>query len=125
MEQETFKQTKFDSMVTNKTMQLVKAVIPYIDYNYRNSIGVFIKFQELQNAVNLKYQNNVSAMNHEDSDGADNFSMMFDDIKEYLSDENREAMETFMMMMEMMNDMNMDEDTKNGFMENYMNMFGL
>ena len=30
MDKNQMKQTKFDSMVTNPTMQLVKAVIPYI-----------------------------------------------------------------------------------------------
>lgn len=47
MDNQQFKQTKFDSMVTNKTMQLIKAVIPYIDNNMGTMIGMLIKLKEL------------------------------------------------------------------------------
>ena len=47
MENNRFMQTKFDSMVTNQTMQLVKAIIPYIDNNLATVLGVYIKFIEL------------------------------------------------------------------------------
>ena len=35
-----YKQTKFDCMVTNETMQLMKAVIPYIDGPISNLLGI-------------------------------------------------------------------------------------
>ena len=38
MEKQQLKQTKYDSLVTNRTMQLVKAVIPYIN----NDAGTLI-----------------------------------------------------------------------------------
>ena len=38
-----YKQTKFDCMVTNETMQLMKAVIPYIDGPISNLLGIMIK----------------------------------------------------------------------------------
>ena len=53
MDNQQFKQTKFDSMVTNKTMQLIKAVIPYIDNNMGTMIGMLIKLKELQNAAQI------------------------------------------------------------------------
>lgn len=46
-------QTKFDSMVTNQTMQLVKAIIPYIDNNLATVLGVYIKFIELENTFRV------------------------------------------------------------------------
>ena len=55
MEMEQFKQTKFDSMITNRTMQLVKAIIPYINNNFGTFIGIYIKFIELQNAAKISY----------------------------------------------------------------------
>lgn len=119
MEKEQLKQTKFDSMVTNKTMQLVKAVIPYIDNRLGNYIGMYIKFKELQNASRINSNVTVAAMNADKHPGMEE---MLEDIKEFLSEEERETIDTIMSMMEMMN---MDDETKQDFMGNYMDMFGL
>lgn len=117
MENKQAKQTKFDSMVTNKTMQLVKAVIPYIDRHIGNMIGILIKFQELQNAARMQNNVFVSAMNSDKHHGMQD---MFEDIKEVLSGDERETIDMILSMMEMMN---MDNDTKSAFMGNYMDMF--
>lgn len=118
MENKQFKQTKFDSMVTNRTMQLIKAVIPYIDNNIGSMIGMFIKFQELQNALRLKNNHSVAAMN---SDSHSNLTNMFEDIKDILDEEQAGTIDMILSMMQMMN---MDDDTKGAFMGNYMDMFG-
>ncbi|MFQ9515595.1 MAG: hypothetical protein ACLRZ9_07165 [Eubacterium sp.] len=122
MENEQLKQTKFDSMVTNKNMQLAKAVIPYIDNRIGNYLGMYIKFKELQNAARINSNVAVAAMNadkHKENIGMES---MFEDIKDFLSDDERETIDTIMTMMEMMN---MDDDAKQDFMGSYMNMFGM
>lgn len=118
MENEQLKQTKFDSMVTNKNMQLAKAVIPYINSSLGNYIGIYIKIKELQNAAKLTSKTTVSALSS-DKHGFD-ISGMLEDIKEFLSEEQRETIDTIMTMMEMMN---MDDNAKQDFMGNYMDMF--
>ena len=62
-----YKQTKFDCMVTNETMQLMKAVIPYIDGPISNLLGIMIKFKELETMDMFK-----------DMDTADIFQTMDD-----------------------------------------------
>ena len=119
MEKEQLKQTKFDSMVTNRTMQLVKAVIPYINNNVGMFLGAYIKFIELQNATHINSSVAIAAMNADKHPGMEN---MLEDIKEFMNDEDRETMDTIISMMEMMN---MDDDTKQDFMSSYMDMFGL
>ena len=119
MENGQLKQTKFDSMVTNRTMQLVKAVIPYINNNMGSFIGAYIKFMELQNATRVNFNVSVAAMNADKHRGMES---MLDDIKDFLRDEDRETIDTLMSMMEMMN---MDDNAKQDFMGNYMDMFGL
>lgn len=119
METEQLKQTKFDSMVTNRTMQLVKAVIPYIDNQMGSFLGAYIKFIELQNAARINSNIAVAAMNADKHMGMEN---MLDDIKDFLGDDDREMIDTLMSMMEMMN---MDDDAKQEFMGSYMDMFGL
>ena len=119
MEIQQLKQTKFDSMVTNRTMQLVKAVIPYINNQMGNFIGAYIKLIELQNATRINTNVAIAAMNADKHMGMEN---MLDDIKDFLGDEERETIDTMMSMMEMMN---MDDDAKQDFMGSYMDMFGL
>lgn len=122
MENEQLKQTKFDSMVTNRNMQLAKAVIPYIDNRMGNYLGMYIKFKELQNAAHINSSVAVAAMNADKHNGCSGIENMFEDIKEFLSDDERETIDTIMTMMEMMN---MDDDAKQDFMGNYMDMFGM
>lgn len=110
------KQTKFDSMVTNPTMQLVKAVIPYIDNPIGKYLGMFIKFQELQNAARINNNVSIAAMNADKHRGMES---MMEDIIDFMSDDTRETFENIKSMMEMMeamNGMDMDEDMMNAFM---------
>ena len=103
MEKQQLKQTKYDSLVTNRTMQLVKAVIPYINNDAGTLIGMLIKFQELQNAARINNNVAIAAMNA--------------DIKDFLDDDNREMLENIMSIMEMMS---MDENAMNDFMGSFM-----
>lgn len=122
MENEQFKQTKFDSMVTNRNMQLAKAVIPYIDNRIGNYLGMYIKLKELQNAAQINANVTIAAMNTDKHNGHSGMENLLEDIKDFLSDDERETIDTIMTMMEMMN---MDDDAKQNFMGSYMDMFGM
>lgn len=115
MDKNQMKQTKFDSMVTNPTMQLVKAVIPYIDNPFGRYIGMFIKLQELQNASMINNNFSIDAMNADKHQGMES---MLEDIMELMDDDTRETYENIKSMMDMMNDMdgNMGADMMNAFM---------
>ena len=114
MEKQQLKQTKYDSLVTNRTMQLVKAVIPYINNDAGTLIGMLIKFQELQNAARINNNVAIAAMNADKHKGMES---MLDDIKDFLDDDNREMLENIMSIMEMMT---MDENAMNDFMGSFM-----
>ena len=114
MEKQQLKQTKYDSLVTNRTMQLVKAVIPYINNDAGTLIGMLIKFQELQNAARINNNVAIAAMNADKHKGMEN---MLDDIKDFLDDDNREMLENIMSMIEMMS---MDENAMNDFIGSFM-----
>lgn len=113
MDNQQFKQTKFDSMVTNKTMQLIKAVIPYIDNNMGTMIGMLIKLKELQNAAQINNNVTIAAMN---ADKHGDISCILEDIKNVLDDEEQENISNMMDMMEMFKMMSMDENSMNDFM---------
>lgn len=118
MENNRFMQTKFDSMVTNQTMQLVKAIIPYIDNNLATVLGVYIKFIELENTFRVNQNVSIAAMNANHK----GLESMIEDIKEFLNDGDKETLETLMTVMEMMN---MDDGAKQDILSGYMDMFGM
>lgn len=118
MENNRFMQTKFDSMVTNQTMQLVKAIIPYIDNNLATVLGVYIKFIELENTFRVNQNVSIAAMN----DNHKGLESMLEDIKEFLNDGDKETLETLTTVMEMMN---MDDGAKQDILSGYMDMFGM
>ena len=114
MENNRFMQTKFDSMVTNQTMQLVKAIIPYIDNNLATVLGVYIKFIELENTFHVNQNVSISAMNANHKG--------LESMLEVLNDGDKETLETLMTVMEMMN---MDDGAKQDILSGYMDMFGM
>jgi len=118
MENNRFMQTKFDSMVTNQTMQLVKAIIPYIDNNLATVLGVYIKFIELENTFRVNQNVSIATMNANHK----GLESMLEDIKEFLNDGDKETLETLMTVMEMMN---MDDGAKQDILSGYMDMFGM
>ena len=114
MDNANMKQTLFDSMLTNRNLQILKAVLPYIDYDTGKSLGIYVKFQELKNSFSInpgsymiKDKNgNYKAMN---CDKPLDFSTLYPIIKDYLTTEEQEMFETFIGMMDMFS---MDDEAK-------------
>lgn len=114
MDNNRFLQTKFDSMVTNRKMQLIKAIIPYIDNNIATAIGVYIKLMEVQNTMHINQNISIAAINNDKHKGIES---MLEDMKDFLSDEDRETFDTIINAMEMMSAMgDMDGDAMKDFM---------
>ena len=101
-----------------KQMQLVKAIIPYIDNNLATVLGVYIKFIELENTFRVNQNVSIATMNANHK----GLESMLEDIKEFLNDGDKETLETLMTVMEMMN---MDDGAKQDILSGYMDMFGM
>ncbi len=108
MDNNNLKQTRFDSMVSNRDMQLVKAVIPYIDNKFGAFIGTYIKLIELQKSLQVSPTYISKSEN------------MFDDIKDFLADDQRENIEMILSMMEMFN---AEGNSAEDLFGDYMSMF--
>lgn len=105
-----FRQTKFDSILTDKQMQLMKAVIPYIDNDIGLMLGLYIKVLEMQ-----RLQTNFYLLNSDF-----NLTSMLDDLMEFMDEADKETFETMKMMFEFMS-----ESDNEDILNNCMNMFGL
>lgn len=100
MEEKVYTQTKFDSMVTNRNMQLVKAVLPYINSPLCNYLGFIIKYQELINVLNINLNNNCD-VSLKDKHMSDNSSLnIFNVIKDYLNEDEKEFIDSIYSMFE-------------------------
>ena len=119
MNHESMKLTKFDSKLTNPSMQMAKAVIPYIDPVFASMLGIFIKVQELKNAASINFSNFTG--NPSDSLSSGNFGFL-SDLKDFLDEDDREQLEMMISMMELFQTMN-PEDMNMDFMDQYMNLF--
>ncbi|MCR5736774.1 MAG: hypothetical protein K6G64_03895 [Eubacterium sp.] len=111
------KLTRFDSELTSPTMQMLKAVIPFIDPKFANPLGILIKFQELQNAARFNPSNITSTMA---SGGKSQSENMLSALKDFLGEEDQEQLEMILSMMELLQTMN-PEDFNMDFMDFAMN----
>jgi hypothetical protein len=111
---ESMKLTKFDSQLTSPSMEMAKAVIPYIEPKTANMLGLFIKLQELQNAAQLNFSSFSQENNPESSS-----ENLFADLRNFLGDNEKEQLDFMMSMMELLKTMN-PEDLN---LDQYMNIF--
>lgn len=110
-----YKQTLFDTLVTNRKLQLIKAVLPYIGYDSVKIIALMVKLEELKNAMNLR-ESSFRKCSDKPFDTNDFFSS----IKDYLSDEESEMIDSILGMMDLFS---MDEGVKEEMFGSYMDMF--
>ncbi len=85
--------TPFDDLVTLPHIYMLKLLLPYTPPSMQRMLGIFLKFQELQQALSHFYGFGKSA-----SDSSDMLSV----LKDYMSPEEQEMMEQMEMMMNMM-----------------------
>ena len=45
--------TPFDELTTSRQLQTIKLLLPYLPTNGQRMLGIFIRLNELQNAIHL------------------------------------------------------------------------
>lgn len=83
--------TSFDSIITNRQMQIIKSSLPFIPVSDQKFMSVMVKFQELKNTIELfsEPDGNLCACDATD-DPYENLTQMISSIKTYCSDEEKE-----------------------------------
>ncbi|MCR5703427.1 MAG: hypothetical protein K6G85_02295 [Eubacterium sp.] len=116
MNHESMKLTKFDSKITSPSMQMAKAVIPYINPGFASMLGIFIKVQELKNAASINFSGNPS-----ENVSSGNLGFL-SDLKDFLGEDERDQLDMMLSIMELFRTIN-PEDMNVDFMDQYMNLF--
>lgn len=118
MEQNNIPLTEFDTLVSPKELNILKASLPYINSNGRKLLSIYVKFKELSNTMKLLSKDEALSICSHTTTEKPNMNQLIDSIKIYL-DKNEldmvnnylNTMNTISMYSEYMNIMNkMDEE---------------
>lgn len=102
MERKTPKpMTPFDNMVTPPSLYTLKLLLPYTPSSNQRSLGIYIKFMELQYTMEHFYGFSFQKNRKTSGPASATFSV-FEDLKPYMAKEEMEMMEQMEMMMNMM-----------------------
>jgi len=112
-------QTYFDSLVTDKNMQFIKVIIPFMDKKLGGFLGVYIKFMELQNAMHY-IKAPIVVCNADASEGPPS---LMDEFMNLMDDETRENLEMMMTLFSSMGDFSSEGQDISDYMENLKNLF--
>lgn len=95
MSHESIPFTEFDSLVSPKELNIIKASLPYINGDGQKFLSVFVKVRELTNTLNLLNDKNSLSMCGGD-DSSKNLSALIDDIKIYLDKNELDTINSYM-----------------------------
>lgn len=114
MENTYLKATKFDEMVTDKNLWIIKALIPYLPNNLGYPMSVYAKFSELKKTLYI-CKNPLHMAENDDI----SLQKLLSVLKDYMDESQAENIEMLMSLLEMMS----YSDDSSDMMENMMNMF--
>ncbi len=85
-ENPTLKMTDFDCLVTNESLQILKALLPYFPANGRHFLSVYAKIMEMQNTMRVFSQpgGGLSICSEKEREHLD-FPTLIGQIREYCS----------------------------------------
>ena len=95
MNHESIPITEFDSLVSPKELNIIKASLPYINGDGQKFLSIFVKLRELTNTIKLMEDNNSLSMCANDTD-TKNLSSLIKDIKNYINKKELDTINTYM-----------------------------
>lgn len=93
--------TPFDNMVTPPNLYTLKLLLPYTPSSNQRTLGIYIKFMELQYAMDHFFGFSAGHLQAQSANTGNPFGI-FEELKPYMAKEDMEKMEQMEMMMNMM-----------------------
>ena len=91
--EDSYQATEFDQQTTNHHLQMLKAAIPFMPVDQQRTMSFFVKFQELQNAMNIlrtdDHELGICSLSEEEKNPLD----MLESIKTFCSDKEKELLD--------------------------------
>lgn len=92
----------FEQTFQSHDLEILKAALPYFNWNVQKYLGIFIKYMEFQKATDLLKTPNPIFQTCDIKDPMEKFNKMMQDIKSVCSDKEREELESLTNMFDML-----------------------
>lgn len=96
-----YKPTAFDSQLQTHELQILKTILPYMEWKQQKTLAVLIKYMELQKTAEVFSAETPSISICEVKDGSDRALQMLSDISEVCTDKERENIDMIINMFQM------------------------
>ncbi|MBQ1192970.1 MAG: hypothetical protein IIX45_02485 [Lachnospiraceae bacterium] len=96
MQNDTIPFTEFDSLVSPKELNIIKASLPYLSGNGQKFLSVFVKIRELINTMDLVNDDNKLSVCSKSDKEQFSITELIDDIKIYLDKSELDTINTYM-----------------------------
>lgn len=101
MDQE-YKPTLFDMQTQSHDLQIMKAMVPYLELNRQKMFAMMIKFMELQRTFRSFPGNSLSIQSLGQESGQERMMRMLSDISEQCNAQERENMDMLLNLIQIM-----------------------
>ena len=95
-EKESIPLTEFDTLVSPKELNIIKASLPYINVNGRKFLSIYVKFKELSNTLELLDENNPLSICSTNTSEKPSISDLIENIKIYLDKHELDMVNNYM-----------------------------
>ncbi|MDE6208501.1 MAG: hypothetical protein K2M73_02370 [Lachnospiraceae bacterium] len=96
MSQDNIPITEFDSLVSPKELNIIKASLPYLNSNGQSFLSIYVKLRELINTMKLVENEDKLSICSMNNGERKNISCLIDDIKVYLDKNELDTINTYM-----------------------------
>lgn len=96
-----YKTTPFDAQLQSHDLQILKTVLPYMEWKQQKTLAVLIKYMELQRTANVFSSETPSISICEIKDGSEKTMQMLSDISDVCNEKERESIDMIINMLQM------------------------
>ena len=96
-----YKPTVFDSQVQSHDLQMLKTILPYMEWRQQKSLAVMIKYMELQKTAQIFSASTPSIQMCEITDGREKMLQMLNDLSDVCNEQEKESIDNLLNMFQM------------------------
>ncbi len=96
-----YKPTSFDTQLQSHELQIMKTILPYMEWNQQKTLAVLIKYMELQKTAQVFSTSTPSISMCEIKDESDRALQMLSDLSDVCTDKEKENIDMIINMFQM------------------------
>lgn len=96
-----YKPTAFDAQIQSHELQMLKTILPYMEWRQQKSLAVMIKYMELQKTAQIFSADTPSIQMCEITDSREKALQMLNDLSEICTEKEKENIDNLLNMFQM------------------------